>query len=264
MSGRAEIWTISTRKGGVLKTTLAVNIAGVLAAQNKKVLLVDMDSQGNVLISFGKNPDQVECTVRDLLTGELPNPYKTIVKVHDYIDVIPANEEMGNFEFEVIPNKDKYPDQFDLLKDALDFVVYGYDYIIIDTPPNFGLIQGNALRFADKVIVPFQPESYSMRALIKILDTIEDFKNKFNPDLELMGVVATLVDMRTSLHSEIMATARRFCQDNNIPMMDTIIPKSIRYASSIAYHESPATLALPSHKVSECYFELVEEVLQNV
>lgn len=257
---RAEIWTVSTRKGGVLKTSITVNTAGVLARDNK-VLIVDMDAQGNVLTSFGQNPDNIEFSIKDVLLGELTNPRDAIINVHPNIDVLPANDDMGDFEFAVIPRRDRYPQPFSLLTRALSCLVTEYDYILIDTPPNFGLIQGNALMFSDKVIVPFQPESYSMRALVKILQTIEHFKQDYNPNLQLLGVVATLVDMRTSLHCEIMENARKFCAKNNIPLMHTIIPRSIRYASSIAYDNAPPTISNPNNKVSEHYFELLEEVL---
>lgn len=259
MGKRAEVWTISTRKGGVLKTTITVNLAGVLS-QNAKVLIVDLDSQGNVLVSFGENPDACKLTIKDLMLKEHTNPQDVIVSVHENIDVLPANDDMGDFEFQVIPRTTLYPDPFSLLKNAIKKLQYEYDYILIDTPPNFGLIQGNALMIADKVIVPFQPESYSMRSLVKILETIETFKQEYNPKLELQAVVATLVDMRTSLHCEIMEEARKFCRKKNIPLTDTIIPKSIRYPSTIAYNRLPATLAYPNNKMSDHYYELLEEV----
>jgi chromosome partitioning protein len=263
VSKRAKVWAVSTRKGGVLKTSMTVNIAGVLA-KKYKVLIIDMDTQGNVLLSFGQNPDNVRYTIRDVLTSELTEPRKAIKKVHKNIDVLPANDDMGDFEFEVIPNKDKYPHPFMLLRQTAQELLYKYDYILIDTPPNFGLIQGNALMFADKVIVPFQPEGYSMRALVKILGTIDRFREEYKSDLELMGVVATMVDMRTSLHAEIMEQTRKFCRKNHIPLMDTIIPKSIRYAASISHKKKPVTISQPKHDVSLYYYELVDELEEEM
>lgn len=259
MSKRADIWTISTRKGGVLKTSLTVNIAGILSRKNK-VLIIDMDAQGNVLLSFGVNPDDVELTVRDVLL-EGVDPRKVALNVYENIDVIPANDDMNDFEFVVIPDKKRYPDPFVLLKEKFESIVEDYDYILIDTPPNFGLIQANALMFANKVLIPYQPEKYSMRALVKIVDTVRLFKRKYNPSLEILGVVSTLVDMRTSVHCEIMEITRKYCREKGIPLLNTVIPKSIRFASSVAYEQLPATLASPNHKVVEYYHELLEEVL---
>ncbi|NNV04715.1 ParA family protein, partial [Brevibacillus sp. MCWH] len=211
-----EVWTVSTRKGGVLKTTLCVNIAGVLSKKGK-VLIVDLDAQGNVALSFGINPDKVKLTIRDLLTRGV-DAEKCIINVYENIDIIASNDDMNDFEFEVIPDRVKYPDPFILLKDKLENLKNMYDYIIIDTPPNFGLIQANALMFADKVLVPYQPEKYSMRALVKIVDTVRLFKRNYNPNLKLSGVVATMVDMRTSLHCEIMEATRKFSREKNIPL----------------------------------------------
>lgn len=260
MSG-AEVWAISTRKGGVLKTSLTVNMAGALS-NNKRILIVDLDSQGNVYLSFGKNPDKLNTTIYDVLTNRA-DIRKAICKVHKNIDVLPANDDMGDFDFEVIPNKAKYPNPFDILKEKLEPIRDQYDYILIDTPPNFGLIQGNALNAAQKVLVPYQPENYSMRALIKIINTIKKFKERYNPELELVGVIATLVDMRTSLHCEIMESTRKFCRKNNIPLLKTVIPKSIKFAASIAYEKKPATISVPTHKAVENYFELIDEVIVN-
>lgn len=259
---RADVWAISTRKGGVLKTTIAVNMAGVLAKEGKKVLIVDMDSQGNVLVSFGKNPDKIKYSTYDVLMGNLQGDdiEKAFISVHKNIDVLSANDDMLDFDFEVIPNKERFPRPFNLLKESMSHFLYDYDVIIIDTPPNFGLIQGNALMFANRVIVPFQPESYSMRALVKIIESVDHFAKQYNKDLQLLGIVATLVDMRTSLHCEIMESVRKFCRKNDIPLMHTIIPKSIRYAASISYQKKPMTLAKPNHQLSEHFFELYEEV----
>lgn len=265
MNKRAEVWTISTRKGGVLKTSLTVNLAGALASQhNARVLIVDMDAQGNSLLSFGQNPDDVPFTIHDILMGNISDPLECAMNVYENIDIIPANDDMSEFEFEVIPDRERFPEPFMLLKNGLEMLRNEYDYILIDTPPNFGLIQGNALMFADRVLVPFQPEPYSMRALVKIVKTIENFKEKHNPALDLMGVVATLVDMRTSLHCEIMEDTRHFCRDKGIPIMDTIIPRSIRFAASITYEGLPATIVNPTHKAVEHYFDLLNEVKKYV
>lgn len=261
MKKKAEVWAVSTRKGGVLKTSLTTNLAGALATKhNAKVLIVDMDAQGNCLLTFGQNPDDVPFSIYDILMGDISDPMECAINVYENIDIIPANDDMSDFEFTVIPDKERFPEPFMLLKHGIEMLRDEYDYILIDTPPNFGLIQGNALMLADRVLVPFQPEPYSMRALVKIVKTIENFKQQHNPHLDLMGVVATLVDMRTSLHCEIMEDTRHFCRNEGIPILDNIIPKSIRFAASITYEGLPATIVNPTHKAVEHYFDLLNEV----
>src|SRR5699024_9975753 len=113
---------------------------------------------------------------------------------------LPANDDMAFFEFDVLTKVDQYQDPFGLLRRALEPITGDYDYVLIDTPPTLGLTQGNVLCFADEVLIPFQPESYSMRSLIKILKSIQEFRERFNPGLSVLGVVGTLVDTRTVLH----------------------------------------------------------------
>jgi chromosome partitioning protein len=257
---KAQVWATVARKGGVLKTSLTVNLAGVIAASGYKVLIIDLDSQGNTMVSFGKNPDKMEYSIYDIMTTPNAPVAPAIVNVYENIDILASNEKMEEFEFEIIPDKVKYPFPFTLLQDAVRGLRLDYDYILIDTPPNSTLIQSNALMFADRVLVPFEPETYSMRSLVKTIDRIEKFRLRHNPKLQLMGLVATKVEMTTSLHCEIMEETRKFCRKKKIPLMHTIIPKSIRGGSDISYKKLPSTLAKPNHKLAESYFELFEEV----
>lgn len=258
----AKIWAISTNKGGVLKTSITTNLAGVMSRDNKKVLIIDTDNQSDCLLSFGQNPDLVKTTLYDVLVNDVAAE-KAIMKVHKNIDLLPANDEMTFFEFDVLTNAKKYPNPFMLLKNALQSIVAKYDYILIDTPPNLGLTQGNALSFANSVLIPFQPENYSMRALVKIIKAIGDFKEKNNPGLSILGVVATLVDQRTVLHSEVLQEAKRYCHENKIIMFDSFIPRSVRFASSVAYERLPATLTADiKNPVVARYFELYKEAKQ--
>ena len=246
----------------MLKTTISVNLAGLYAKMGKKVLIVDMDSQGNVLLSFGKNPDNYELTIRDLLLKRSIHAVDVAVEIHPNITVIPANDDFGDFEFNVI-NNSIYQNPFHLLRNSIAHYANQFDIVIVDTPPSFGLIQGNALLMADYVIIPFQPESYSMRSLVKLTDTLDLFKEQFNSKLEIVGIVPTMVDMRTSLHAEIMEVARKFCREYNLPMTDTIIPKTIRYASDIGFNKLPTTL-LTNRKTSEPYEDLFVELREKM
>ncbi len=260
--GRAKIITVVARKGGVLKTTICTNLAGVFADQKKKVLIIDMDSQANCLVSFGKNPDELNYTLRDVLTGRLD--YKnwewSKVKVHRRIDVVSSNDEMLDFEFEVIKNRDRYTKPFYLLKTFINNVVYDYDYIIVDTPPNFGLVQANALVVADITLVPFQPETYSLRSLVKIMDTIREFKSEYNSGMTEAYVIGTMVDIRTTLHRNILEKTSEFCKQNKIRMLETYIPKSIQFASTIAFQKGPLTICNGHSVMAKCFYDLKEEM----
>lgn len=251
---------ISTNKGGVLKTSLTTNLAGVLS-EHKKILIIDSDNQGNVLVSFGINPDSVETTLYDVLMGAAPVE-QAIVNVHSNIDVIPSNDNMSFLEFDVLKDSERFKNPFNLLKQAADHLKDHYDLILVDTPPNLGLVQGNVLSFVDEVLIPFQPEGYSMRSLVKILEFIAEFKEDINPDLSIRGIVGTLVDSRTTLHSEVLQQCRKYCLENGVPVFETIIPRSIRFASSVAYEGKPATLTDKKNSLVQAYFELTEEVFE--
>lgn len=252
------IIAISTNKGGVLKTSITTNLAGTLCDKNK-ILIIDTDNQGNVLISFGINPDTIEQTLYDVLVNDL-DPNEAILNVYPNIDVLPANDDMSFLEFDVLSNREDYPSPFSMLKKAMRTIEKKYDYILIDSPPNLGLVQGNVLSYAESVLIPFQPEGYSMRSLVKILSAIHNFKEQHNPNLEIKGVVATLVDQRTTLHSEVLQQCRRFCLENDIRMFETVIPRSVRFAASVAYERKPATLTDTKNPLVQAYFDLLQEV----
>lgn len=185
-------------------------------------------------------------------------------KTNGSIDILPSNDELTFFDFDIIGNQKKYKRPFYLLRDNCKHLEKHYDYIIIDTPPSLSLMVGNVLCIADSVLIPFQPESYSMRSLTKVLEAIKQFKDNHNNKLEVLGVVGTMVDTRTVLHSEILQNTRKYCLDNGIKMFDESINKSVRYASSVAYDSLPLTLSDSKNKAAQTYNNLVEEMFNNV
>lgn len=260
---------ISTNKGGVLKTSITVNLAGILSKKKKsqgllkpknKVLIVDTDNQGNALLSFGENPDLVERTLYDVMVEGYETEKAIMKNVKNGIDILPCNDDMMFFEFDVLTQMKNYPKPFDLLKNSIESIEEEYDYILFDTPPNLGLMQGNVLTAVDEVIIPFQPESYSMRSLVKILKAIDSFKEKHNPNIEVMGVIATLVDTRTTLHSDVIQEARKYCHQHNIHMFETVIPRAIRYANSVAYEKTPTTLVKNYKEIAKSYVDFEKEI----
>ena len=197
-------------------------------------------------------------TIYDVLVGDCATE-EAIVKVHKYIDIIPSNDDLVGFEFEVIRNRDKYINPF-YHESGLCRFTKKYDYIIIDTPPSLGLMVGNVFAFADGILIPFNPEQFSMRSLVKVTQTIQEFKEQYNNDLEILGVLGTLVDSRTSLHSDVLQSTRKYCLENNIRVFETVIPRTVRHASSIAYENVPATLSKKFKDAGQCYFELWKEL----
>ncbi|WP_231620814.1 ParA family protein [Fictibacillus sp. 7GRE50] len=258
-----KVIAVSTNKGGVLKTSITTNLAGVLAREGKKVLIIDTDNQGNAAITFGKNPDNYEVTLYDVLLDGI-HPNKAIQNLYENIDILPSNDDMGFFEFDVVSQLNKYNDPLNLLKIAIDLIKENYDVIIIDCPPNLGLVLGNVLKVSNEVVIPFQPEVYSMRSLQKILKQISDFKVQHNPSLKVSGVIGTLVDGRSSLHSQILQECRRFCFEKDITMFETIIPKSVRFANAVAYEKLPAILVENrTNNLINAYYDLYEEVFNR-
>lgn len=257
-----KVIAVNNNKGGSLKTTTATNLAGVLASEGHKVLVIDSDNQSNVALSFGVNPDDHEFGLYSVLIEHL-DPAEAIINVHENIDILLSNDDLINFDWEVIGNKNKYKEPFLIMKNTCSDLRKEYDYILIDTPPSLSLMVGNVFTFADAVIIPFSPESYSMRSLIKVLDTISAFGQTYNSDLTLLGVVATMVNYQTTLHQYVLQETRKYCDENDIRLFDTYIPKSIRFASSVAFQGKPSTLLEKKNDMADNYFELWKEIKEN-
>jgi chromosome partitioning protein len=255
-----EVYAISMNKGGVGKTSLVTNIAGAITRNLKKrVLIIDTDGQGNTSIAFGLNPQDFEDTVYDILVNDRPAE-EVVISIDEYLDIIPANNDMNFLEFDILPHIHRYKEPFQLLKKVIDKIKGSYDYIFIDTPPSMGLVAGNVLAASNKVIIPFVPETFSVSGLVRVIDAINDFKSKENPSLKVSGIVGMMVDNRTTLHTEMLQQARRFCLENKLTMYETIIPKSIRFANSTAYEGKPATWTDYNNPIVSAYFDLMEEV----
>ncbi|AQX56541.1 chromosome partitioning protein ParA [Priestia flexa] len=251
-------------KGGVGKTSLVTNLAGAITKQmKKKVLIIDTDGQGNSSIAFGfKQPNDFEYTIYDVLMGE-KNAKDVIIEVSPHLHILPSNKDMNFLEFDILPNLHQYGEPFKLLTRHVVGIQDQYDYIFIDTPPSMGLVAGNVLAIADKVIIPFAPETFGVNGLINVIEGVSDFKKKENPSLEIAGVVGMMLDSRTSLHGELIKQARQYCFEHDINMCDTVIPKSIRFANATAYDGKPATWSDSNNPIVKAYYELLEEVLPH-
>ncbi|MEY2354364.1 ParA family protein [Lysinibacillus capsici] len=251
---------VSSNKGGVLKTSITSNLASVLSTQGKKVLIIDTDNQGNIALTFGINPDTFDYTIYDVLVCGF-DVNKAIVSIAPNIDIIPSNDDMSYFEIDVLTNKDKFPNPFDLLKNTLGKLKGKYDYIFVDTPPNLGLIVGDALNAVDVVITPFHPETYSLRSLAKTIKAIDNFKES-NSKLKLGSIVPTKV-RQTLLHKANIVSCEGFAMSNGIKITKTVIPETIAYANAIGKYRMPLALSYKTKKEKELvdvYVKLVQEL----
>lgn len=255
-----KVIAVSSNKGGVLKTSLTTNISGVLSKQGKRILIIDTDNQGNVALTFGKNPDQFENTIYDVLVSGL-DINKAIVNVAPNIDIIPSNDDMSFLEIDVLTNTSDFKNPFDLLKNALNALEGDYDYIFIDTPPNLGLTVGNVLNAVDEVITPFHPETYSLRSLTKTIKAVENFK-KTNPNLKINSIVPTKV-RKTNLHTANIVSCEGFAQTNGIHVTENIIPETIAFADAVGRYRLPLTISSKTStekKMVDHYEKLVKEL----
>lgn len=255
-----KVICVNNNKGGVLKTTTVTNLAGVIASYRKKVLIIDADNQSNVSVAFGKNPDDFRTSLYDVLMGNVPAE-DAIYSAHEFIDVLPSNRDLLEFEFDVLSDTKKYPEPFFLMTDTLGHLNKYYDYILIDTPPSLGLMNGNVFTFADYVIIPSSPELFAYRSLIEVLDTIYMFKNKQNPALEVIGILPTLVKSRSNLHSQVIQETNKLASERGVPVFDTAITETVQFTNAILHSGVPATL-LPEKKRDKAnlYYDLWNEI----
>jgi chromosome partitioning protein len=250
-----KIITICNQKGGVGKTTTAINLSAFLAAKGKKTLVIDMDPQGNATSGLGIQKETIAKSVYDLIINKAD--LKGVAKnIHlPNLFLIPANIDLTGLEVELVGQMAREYK----LKQAISQDQNHYDYIIIDTPPSLGLLTINALTACDKVVVPLQCEYYALEGLSKLLNTLELVKNNLNNRVEIAGVVLTMADFRTKLTSEVIDEIREHFPNK---VFKAIIPRNIRLSESPGFGK-PVLLYDKDSVGAEKYRELADEFIQR-
>lgn len=250
-----RIIAITNQKGGVGKTTTAINLSACLAEAGQRVLTVDFDPQGNTTSGLGIDKNDLDNTVYELILGEC-SIYDCIVKdAIPNVSVLPSNVNLAAAEIELIGVDKK---EF-ILKNEVDFVKDDYDFIIIDCPPSLNLLTINAMTTADSVLVPIQCEFYALEGLSQLIHTVNLIKERLNPDLEMEGVVFTMYDSRTNLSMQVVENVKANLQEN---ICETVIPRNIRLAEAPSYG-MPITMYDPKSSGADSYRKLADELINR-
>ena len=251
-----RIIAISNQKGGVGKTTTAINLSACLAEKKKKVLVVDIDPQGNTTSGLGVDKSKVEHSTYDLLLGETTVWEAIYPSVVEGLSVIPSERELAGAEIELIG----IPEKEYILKNQIEKVKENYDFIIIDCPPSLNTLTVNAMTTADTVLVPIQCEYYALEGLSELMYTIDLVKSRLNPKLEIEGVVFTMYDARTCLSLQVVENVKDNLHQN---IYKTIIPRNVRLAEAPS-HGLPINMYDSKSAGAEGYRSLADEVIERM
>lgn len=246
---------VVNQKGGVAKTTTAVSLGAAIAMAEKKVLIIDMDPQGNTTSGIGLDKYAYDGNSYHVLMGEQGIENVSCETQLDYLRVVPANKDLVGAELELVDVEGR---EF-RLKQAVDSLSEEYEYIFIDSPPSLGLLTINAMVAADQLLIPVQAEYYALEGVSELLDTMERVRDAFNPELGINGFVLTMVDDRTNLSSQVESEVRNAFGDL---VYKTVIPRNIRIAEAPSFGK-PVILYDVNSKGSLAYLKLAKEVVSN-
>ncbi len=250
------VLAIVNQKGGVGKSTTAVNLGASLAERGKKVLVVDIDPQGNATSGVGVDKSNLEKCIYTLLVEEVPINEIIVETSLENLDLVPATIELAGAEIELVSSFSREVK----LRRALEQVNDNYEFTIIDCPPSLGLLTLNALAAAEKILVPIQCEYYALEGLGQLMQTIKLVQNHLNPELEIAGVIMTMFDSRTNLSQQVIEEVKNFFKEK---VYGTVIPRNVRLSEAPSFG-LPISLYDPRSKGARAYQELAEELLSRL
>lgn len=251
----ARVIAIANQKGGVGKTTTAINLAASLAANDLQVLLIDCDPQGNATTGLGIGKDTDQETTYNALFGDTPLASIAVKSEFDGLDVVPANRNLVAANLELVD----LPDRENRLRHKVEAIRSRYHYILIDCPPALDLLTINALVASDSVIVPIQCEFFALEGVSQLLDTVDRIRDSFQHNLRIEGILLTMYDDRTNLTRQVAQDLKEFFSDE---LFRTVIPRSIRLAEAPSHGKSILSYDVRS-KGAESYIQLAKELLQR-
>ena len=251
----SKVIAVFNQKGGVGKTTTNVNLTASLGAMGKKILVLDLDPQGNTTSGYGIDKQSVEKTIYDVIIEGVDINETILNTEFENIDIVAADTDLAGCEIELTSRESREY----ILKNSLDKVRDNYDYIFIDCPPSLNTLTVNAMTTADTVLVPIQCEYYALEGLSALMYTIELVKKRLNPDLEIEGVVFTMYDARTCLSLQVVENVKDNLHQN---IYKSIIPRNVRLAEAPS-HGLPINIYEPKSSGAEGYRALAEEVIER-
>lgn len=250
-----KIIALANQKGGVGKTTSTVNIAASLGIKKKKVLLIDIDPQGNATSGVGINKREVELSSYDLITGAKKAEEIILKTKFHNLDIIPSNISLAGAEIELVDTKDR----INVLKKAIIELKFKCDYILIDCPPSLGLITLNALNACDTLLIPIQCEYFALEGLSQLMATVRQVKKIYNPSIDIEGVLLTMYDGRLNLSTQVLNEVKKYYGDK---VYKTTIPRNVRLSEAPSYGQ-PVYYYDKNSSGTKAYLDLADEIIKK-